>query len=110
MAKAKLLYAGDLTRVRDMARLALCFESTACLATAIGVCVRIFGPDARNESDHGACDADVELSVREIVDRFRRPTALGWRDVVVIVVGAGSVHICSYTGFYAYGRMLQPGS
>eukprot|EP00746_Dinoflagellata_sp_MGD_P105398 gnl/MRDRNA2_/MRDRNA2_43854_c0_seq1.p1 gnl/MRDRNA2_/MRDRNA2_43854_c0~~gnl/MRDRNA2_/MRDRNA2_43854_c0_seq1.p1 ORF type:complete len:915 (+),score=172.92 gnl/MRDRNA2_/MRDRNA2_43854_c0_seq1:123-2867(+) len=65
-------------RVRDISRMALQFNSCASMLNAIKKCKEVF-------------------EVVMVENRMRVPTALGWRDVTILVkepLKSGSYHIC----------------
>jgi len=64
--KAAQKYAGDFNRVRDVARLALHFDTAEALLLAVPEVLKMF---------------DVVC----VENRFNKPTALGWADVTVLV-------------------------
>lgn len=82
-AKASVKYAaryGDqrFRRVRDISRLALMYKSCASMFNAIKKCKEV-------------------LDVVFVENRMRVPTALGWRDITILVkepLKSGSYHIC----------------
>lgn len=64
--KSAQKYSGDFNRVRDVARLALHFDTAEALLGAIPEVLKMF-------------------DVVQVENRFHKPTSLGWADVTVLV-------------------------